>query len=474
MAIRYFANLGDDNAVAIAQDPGSRDAVLCAGVDLSARVSRAARSLTQRGLALAADNGNAAHVAKLMHSFAEPAARLARLREAAKLGENDPFPAELLREHQSLARKIAVQTRSLASLARQEDVLRSQMTLAPEFFTCLEDLAMPVLIGLDLEPARLGTYAKRLIRLQDRGTNAANAVLAGRMGPITGIPYVTVHAFDYDSAFSSGARAGGITGAQAIATGLASFLTDRNYVRGYRIRGKHIACIGGRSIPNRYLRSLLVTMGLLDGFASVRDGAFPRFHGLGAGAPMILPLLALCGYSSPSLSVDSTSPEKNASVGEVFSSIPAPATLSVSGIAQALVDGRRIWDCPCPACRNIMALLPFDLAGARAFYQAHIAPKRICDADLEMKDGIGAFLSFCSQDRGHPAAAAIRRARTEHSHWALHEITQELQTHSGTFFELKQCVSRLCEAYKMTVSGASAAQIDECMAVIELLREQST
>jgi hypothetical protein len=214
---------------------------------------------------------------------------------------------------------------------------------------------------------------------------------------------------------------------------------------------------------------LLVTLGLIDGFAD-RRGDLPRFHGLGAGAPIALPLLALAAYGSPLLSVDSTAPEKNASMGKLFVNKPAPMTVSVAGVAQALIDERQAWDCPCPFCRQLQIDLPFDLTAARAFYRDRIAPRAIEDHDLESDDGIGRYLSFCWEPRTGSIRKLIARARTNHSHWAIAGISQAIRAHLGSYEELRGWVGDQCAAYCETTTPVYAVQMQECLRLIDRLR----
>ncbi len=469
MQILYFANLGEDNSKDIIASTGAREAVLCSCGNIPDRVRKAALKAKAKGLQLAIDNGNTTVIFKLIDEFSAKAQKLAKLRKQSEKKDSLLSPG-LVKKYQDLVDEIITRTSTLASLERKKSILQEQVSLTPQLFICLEDLTIPLITNLDLEPAITGEYNSKLVELQNIGINAVKTVLSGKLGSIEGRPYATLHAFDYDSAYQVGKKAGKIKSLEGIATGLASFLNDRNYINSYMLKGKRIWTNNKKSIPYRYIRTLLVTLGLIDGFSSVRKGAIPYFHGLGAGSPILLPLLSLCTYGSPQFSVDSTSPEKNASMGKLFVNKPAPLTLSVAGIAQALIDGRRVWDCTCPACKEITKKLPFDITAARNFYKSKIAPKKIQDTDLEKEDGIGKFLSFCSLTRFKPNAGLIKQARIEHSHWALIEVIKELRSCSQSYNGLRKVVGRMCDSYKATTTSTYSEQIDECLKLIDCLR----
>ncbi len=468
MKIRFFANLGEENARELATAAGSREAVLLSPNRAPNRVLQAAAAVKAAGIPLAADNGNTAVIFKVEDEFRAEAEGL--LGEWKLAGGPDKPPAgDLKTRFRSLSYKIASRCESLATDALQKDILSGQAAVEPDFFMCLEDLTIPLLTILGIDPACTGRQRRSFVKMQSGSIRLAEEVLGGRLGAFHGLPYATLHGYDYESAFQAAGKAGTIAGLQGVATGLASFLNDREYVNGYRFKGRWVWIKNRQNIPRRYLRAMLVTLGMIDGFAAQR-GAAPRFHALGAGSPILLPLLALCASGSPFFSADSTAPEKNASMGKIFVSVPAPLTLSVENIATALVEGRRSWDCPCPHCAELLAHLPIDLAAARQIYSAEIAPRKIELEDLKKPDGIGRHLSICWEANQTPEARRVHKARVNHNHWAIAEIIQGIRRHSQDYRTLREWVGNLCEAYQKATSPVFALQIDECLRLVERLR----
>lgn len=467
--IQFFANLSDDNAADLAREVDPREAVLLSTPTATRRTLETALTIKNRQVPLAADNGNTAAIFRIANEFAMRAEELKQQRELETRHTMGRPSAPLRAKFRTLAIDVARRCGEFVLTERQKAVLATQSTVQPDFFTCLEDLTIPVLIQLDVERIYTGLRRSTFVALQDRGLRLVDDVIKGRFGAVVGTPYATLHAFDYDSAYQVGAQSAKIDRLGGIACGLASFLNDRNYVNQYILNGRRIWVKGRRNVPHRYLRMLLVTLGMLDGFAS-RRSRIPPFHGLGAGAPIVLPLLSLCAYGSPLLSVDSTAPEKNASIGKLFVNKPGPLTVSVTGVAQALLDGRRTWDCPCPYCAALEREIPFDIDAARRYYEAHIAPRKIESDDLRTDDGIGRFLSICWETRNEPAERLIYRARVNHSQWAVTGIARGLRERSASYSELREWVGTQCEAYKATAEPTFALQVEECLRLIDRLR----
>jgi hypothetical protein len=512
----FFSNLGDENATALSKDTGAREAVLLSPSAVARRAREAAIAIKARGTPMAADNGNTTVIFKIASEFLTRAAGLKAERLKAERGkpgllaapapaldDSEQFqergaeaaqlfqkqlakllaagksrslaakaerarpPEDLRAAYRQLAEDVAKRCGDFVTAEHQQEILAAQASVRPDFFTCLEDLSIPIMVQLDLEPEYTGQPDSAFVKLQQRGLGTASNILKKKFGPFVGLPYATIHGFDYDTAFQVGVKAAGIEGLEAIGTGLASFMSDNNYTKSYRLQGRRVDLKS--NVPRRYLRALLVTLGLLDGFASKR-GVLPRFHGLGAGSPILLPLLALCGYGSPYFSLDSTAPEKNASMGKIAFNRPCPSMLGVEELAQTLVEREQTWDCPCPYCAALQSQLPFRLDEARKYYKAAIAPKKIERRHLVTDDGIGQFLSLCWETRTQPAKKLIYQTRVNHSQWAMTEIVRELRGHSSSYGELRKLVGEQCETYKTTVPRPLSLQIDECLKIIDQLR----
>ena len=516
-AFLFFANLSDDNATTLSADAGAREAVLLSPNTAARRAKQAAQVLRAKGLALAADNGNTAVIFKVVKEFAEQAAALAKERPRSLLPPNlaqptrnqddpdaDAFAAErgqeakvLLRRafnatarqvnkaipkpaasstlkarYTQLAKQVATRCGDLLTAEQSSAVLSAQAEVQPGFFTCLEDLTVPILTLLDVNPEDTSLTRSTYVSWQGRGLRQAQKVLAGAFGPVSGLPYATVHAIDYDSAVEVGKRAAKVNGVMGLATGLASYLNDPSYVNHYRLQGETIWTHNQQNIPRRYVQTLLVTLGLLDGFKAVR-GSLPRFHGLGAGAPLIIMLLTLCGYGSPLLSIDSTAPEKNASMGKLFVLADAPLTVSVEKLARAWIKGdthQSVYPLNSPAITSFLRQHPFDLARARKTYQDHIAPRPVELRDLNQSDGLGKALPLFWEGAPAPLKRTIMAARTNHNQWVMQQLAIQLRNEARSYTSLRKWVGQQCQAYQASTTPVFALQVDECLKLIDRLR----
>jgi hypothetical protein len=148
-------------------------------------------------------------------------------------------------------------------------------------------------------------------------------------------------------------------------------------------------------------------------------------------------------------------------------------TVGIAAVAQALIEERRAWDCPCPGCGTLEKLLPKDLPAARRFYREHIAPRKVEDRDLEDAGGIGRFIPLCWEAAAKETRAPVKRARAEHNHWAIAEIARGLREHSSTYAELREWVGSLCRDYSASAQPTYALQFDECLRLVDKLRPGS-
>src|SRR5207245_2102844 len=102
-------------------------------------------------------------------------------------------------------------------------------------------------------------------------------------------------------------------------------------------------------VPTRYLRTVAVARGFWDGYRA-HAGASPKaFHFLGLGTPIMMPLVALCGWGTAEVTYDAMSPILDAVEGTLYTSRPAYLKVRARKVAYKLAGTpRAVWNCPCP------------------------------------------------------------------------------------------------------------------------------
>ena len=98
-------------------------------------------------------------------------------------------------------------------------------------------------------------------------------------------------------AVQNAGRAFGSAGLRSAAMGFGAFMADNSFSNRIVIQGRAHSL--PRPLPMRYLRTALVARGFWDGWKVTRS-APRRFHFLGLGAPIMIPLSGPCGARHPS------------------------------------------------------------------------------------------------------------------------------------------------------------------------------
>jgi hypothetical protein len=335
-----------------------------------------------------------------------------------------------------------------------------QLAVHPDAIIGAEDITLAVWVRARLsEPilrARRGEIADRNARTAHRGLD-----LVARLPNIQVINVASAH--DYDSAHDAGEKfaAAGLT---AAAMGFGAFMADDQWVSSVVVRG-HARRLP-RSLPMRYIRTALVSRGFFDGWASVR-GAPTRFHFLGLGAPIMLPLAALSARDCPQLTFDATSPIKDAVGGSLYVSRPAPLTVRTWKVADRLASSTSDrWTCPCGFCRSFVKAHPFDLEAARTLRLSRAAPYTSDDLRADQPLGKAMPLFRIAVD---PLGRKAEQSRIGHNHWALGTLANKLTESAAN---LESYVEKHVTSYEQNAGATYFA--DAVRLAFEIVRARGT
>jgi hypothetical protein len=412
------------------------------------------RELVQRVHAerriLVADNGNfdrfGTYLTKLTPSSA-PLAE-ARKKEEARLGHY-ARPGELSKTLRNLYASFAKEVDSEARAARHEDNVRSvvaaQMALSPSYFIGMEDFTIPLLVGLNIERAYSQLPLAFFTRAADRAIAYAKRTRSGAFGPCNADVFAGLHAIDFDTAVAIGKRAGDAQ-VDGIAVGLGTALDDRQFTD-YRIERGTIVPLGA-PIPRSYIRVLEIAAGVHLGFANA-TGRRPRFHALGAGTPILLPLLAVLGDFGTYTATDSTAPIKDAyssATIAVYVDRPAPLKLKAYVLVQQWLEGGFPWDCSCPHCSAFLKDHPFRITKARAWWVGE-GKRSLQATDLWAPSSLAEHVPLLAM----PEDPALRKraglTRIAHNHWILRRLEAGIRRRSRNKMELRDWVDTLVNNY---------------------------
>jgi hypothetical protein len=347
--VLFFGNLTEDDLDHLApDDAGRREALLVSVAETQASAAKdtLARHVRKYGVVLAVDNGG---FQAMTSGITELQRRLERPATAPEI--------------QGLFEKLMDEERAGSTIAAQFD-------LSPSILMCPEDGTLSALIICNREQELLDEEEpyRSYLPQQDRNIALAERVIRGELGDVIGTPYAVVHALDHDMAYEVGQRVAATDTITGIASGLGSFLRSRRWSTNYCLRGEQIAF--NRNLPYSYHLVLQVTLGLIEGYKRVA-GQAPRFHALGVGSPILMPLVILAAHDSPLLSFDSSVVERVAAGGKMFS----PETGQELHLLQEVVLRGERWDCRCPACTHFLSQHPIDYAGVEAVLSGDYAAR---------------------------------------------------------------------------------------------------
>lgn len=282
-------------------------------------------------------------------------------------------------------------------------------------------------------PESLLRRCRREIKRRNAAIAARGVALQTQRPDLTVLTVASAH--DFDTAQDAG-EVFGAAGVRHVAMGFGAYMADDSWDAAVKVRGRLRRL--PRSLPLRYVRTALVSRGFFDGWG---DRPAPeRFHFLGLGAPVMIPVAALPARSCRHLSFDATSPIKDAAEGTLYTDRPALLKVRLWKVADRMLrDQAAGWDCPCPFCVAFTAAHPFDLDRARSLVGGRTRP--LVAADLRSGAGLARTLPLFALGSG--AARAAEQARIGHNHWILGSLTGALPGRAAALDRfVEACVAR--------------------------------
>jgi hypothetical protein len=335
----------------------------------------------------------------------------------------------------------------------------------PTFFIGMEDLTLGTLGALNVEPEfadlPLEFYEARAMH----AVAFAQHTRAGAYGPTSGQVLAGLHAIDFDTAVLAG-RLAAEAGLDGVSVGLFGALTGRDFTD-FRVEDGQVMDLP-RAIPRTYLRVMEIAAGVIEGY---RRAGRPRpvFHALGAGTPILLPLLGLLGAEATTyFATDSTAPIVDGWSSPTISLYvdePAPLKLKAFKIAAAWIQDERGWDCSCGHCTAFHETHPPDLAGARRWWNAEGRPK-IDKRMLEREGPLSPYLPFLAYSADDDLRREAGLARVGHNHTLLQRLESQIRARQADGPALLSWVTSIVSAYKRASdSEAWAVAVEEAFRV---------
>ena len=419
-------------------------------IDYARELGDLAREVIADGAVLCADNGNVDLIRSLIaehdpEAKALDAERRALAATARRSLRPRDVPTVLRERHRAFARSVGEAAKAKLDPARIAAAVKAQIAMRPTYLVGMEDFTIATLTALDVEP-EIASMDRRFIEgLAKRAVDLAALTQSGHFGATAAMVFAGVHAFDRDTARIVGGVAGA-AGVGGIATGLVGALQDKSFID-YLIEDGAIVELG-ESVPRPYVRVAQVAAGLHEGFVAA-SGRRPAFHALGAGSPILLPLLAALGDGTTYTATDSTAPIVDGWSGPTISLYVAdPAPLKYKGyrIAEEWIANDRAWGCPCPYCHAFDRAAPPQLDKARAWWRSHGKPKLTADS-LRAPSPLAGWLPLfgTAADPGLRLTGAM--ARVGHNHWVLQQIETQARKHARSHAQIVEWTDTIVRNY---------------------------
>ncbi len=427
-------------------------------IDYARQLGDLAREVVTDGGVLCADNGNVDIIRALLKRHGTAAAPMdqarrveeRRLGRSARLGD---LSSGLRDELRALIEKVRQESAVSIDSSHIEQVVAAQEAMTPRYVVGMEDFTVATMVGLGIEPEHVGFEPVFYEGLAQRAVTFAADTRAGRYGACRAEVLAGVHAADYDTARVAG-RIAGQAGVAGLATGLVGALQDKSYVD-FRIEGGAVVELG-RPVPRPYLRIAEIVAGLHEGFVETA-GRRPLFHALGAGSPILIPLLAALGDGTTYSATDSTAPIMDGWSGPTISLYvdePAPLKYKTYRLAEAWLAQGTAWECPCPYCRAFDRAVPARPDEALRWWRNAGSPRLTADS-VGRSSPLSAFLPLLCNPDDAGVRLGAGMARVGHNHWVLQRLERTARRHSRSHEELLAWAGSVVDAYINSPADAS-------------------
>lgn len=310
----FFVNLKSETGDFFARTDYRPDAWLLSSHRSTAGLAGMARRFAAEGCRVMADNGTiefirlalARHESEAAQIAAEWKALCREMGAGLRLPYASRVPAPIRARARALFEQLCADADAALAGLDPEALASLQLAMDPSHVIAREDWAVATALSLGLERELLGFGSQRYVQrnrvsLAHWRAARADPRMAGRK------VFVTLAASDYTTARAAG-REAARWGVRCVALGFASLNSDNSYTDStYLPRRRRLA----QPAPRRYIRLAEIVCGLRDGFR--REGQeLGAFHALGLGARAMWPILVAGLDEGTEITVDATSPIKDA------------------------------------------------------------------------------------------------------------------------------------------------------------------
>ncbi|PJB71419.1 MAG: hypothetical protein CO093_05070 [Alphaproteobacteria bacterium CG_4_9_14_3_um_filter_47_13] len=397
-----------------------------------------------------ADNGFFERIRLLIRHFsAESAALLEQVSALETTLGRRCRPGDMPQDIQTNYRILAKKVRDEVYKTEQSHeldfsaVLAEQALIQPDRQVCPEDILLASLVGLNIEPEYCALPRSFYRYRNERSARFCTFAKEGAWGATTGSIMAVASAADFNSAFDAG-REMALAGHEHFAIGTGAYMADHHYTDHYRQHKKTV--ILERSVPRRYLRTILTTLGLVQGYKEVAGKPPAHIHLLGLGTPIIMLMTAWIGRDTQEISFDATSPIKDAVEGTIYVTDPSYLKFKTRKLAEFYAQNPADnWQCDCLYCQSYSKKYPMNSAKAAQWWEKN-QPASLGREHLEDNTALAEALPLFAEPRNSPFLADISDWRMGHNHMML-ERSMAAFNECGSAKDFKTLAEHKISAY---------------------------
>ncbi len=427
-----------------------------------------AKKIRKQDVDLLADNGNFVEIGKIKKNFKKESTKLlAQVRkfERETLGRSTrpgDLTPELQNQYRSLANRI--QTACKAALLDDADMLIAQQNLDPTALIGTEDITMASWLSLDIENAYTNKHRSTYRALNRKVAHRAVKIISNLPFKLRNHYYPVASAVSYNTAVDAG-REFAAAGIRSISMGFGAYTADNNFVDHIFINRKLIDFKD--ALPARYTRTIAVVKGFWTGYQEVLGKPPLRFHFLGLGAPILIPLVALSAQVTENLTFDATSPIKDATTGgTLYVDKPALLKIRIRKVAFKLASEGGRWDCPCPFCKIFTNKYPFHYRLGHQWFDRN-KPAEVVAKDLRPGGGLFKAFPLLSEPKARTDLRnEVNFCRIGHNHWIIEQIMRGIRE-SDNQKKLDRYVAEIIKEYILNTSPPFAKAIDLSLKLVK-------
>ena len=354
------------------------------------------------------------------------------------------------------------------------NIIETQLKMRPHYMIGHEDLTIPVMMMSGLMLPMFSPTADEVTEFQDKTASLYHRQCEGDFGfkkeQEDILKFLVLHAYDYKSALAGSQKLNDIP-PQGIAISYGGPMRSRRYISELDMGNEKVKL--PEKLPEPYLISQAITLGAMNGL----EKTIP-IHILGVGSPILIVLIASLLRHSPAISIDSTSPFKDAYAGTLYGSKYAYMKMDMYKIAAYALINNKPYKSRTPFYRAFEEEFPSNWERLRSelAVTSSMSVKSLVKTLKSNPDLIEREIPFFAKMRSgnDRLINQLRMARSGHNYWILRNICINVRLRKSDPDALMKWVNYQIDRYSKIGSPKWVKAVQVSFDVMERFRKQNS